>query len=313
MATRRPSERGLRKRAVETLVSSAEWITRHLDLFAPSDAKVPEQMKAATELAMFYGYTAAWWRPEIQGQLVAMREFLINLFADPTLAHWMRRLPCHYVHYATGYLALRVAGERLPAFEEAISRARRSGYPRAIEKTPYSEMASQYSHWKAGLRAKPPTFGAFFRGTTLMRCRNPVYISTPEAYSITHTLFYATDIAGPCPNMLAEDRRRAVDIVETLLIHYWRKNDLDLTGELLLNLVALDQWTTTLFEDAFTALLTAQREDGAVPGPQFSTNCSQPNRGETFDGCYHTTLVAMFLCGAYVYRTQGDVRQPNAS
>jgi hypothetical protein len=113
--------------------------------------------------------------------------------------------------------------------------------------------------------------------------------------------------------MPATDRRRVCDLVETLLIHYWRKADWDVTGELLLNLIALDQWTTTLFEDAFADLLAAKREDGTVPGPQFSTNTLPPSRRQTFDGCYHTTLVAMFLCGAYVYRTRGDVWQYSAS
>jgi hypothetical protein len=295
------------------LIGGLEWLTQQFDLFTPSDVEVPDQMKAVTELAMFYGYTTKWWHPKFRRRLVPIRQFLADLFADEFLAHWMRRLPCHFAHYATGYLALRAAGERFPAFEEAISCLRRSGYPFVIEKTPYRELASQYSLWKAGLRAKPPTFGKYFRATSAVRFRSQVYLSTLEVYSVTHTLFYVADIAGPCLNMPETDRRRVCDLVETLLIHYWRKADWDVTGELLLNLIALDRWTTTLFEGAFADLLTAKREDGTVPGPQFSAIGAEPSRRQTFDACYHTTLVAMFLCGAYVYRTRGDVWQRSAS
>jgi hypothetical protein len=308
-----PTEALLRRRASELLVGGVEWVTQQFDLFTPSDVEVPDQMKAVTELAMFYGYTTKWWRPEFRRRLVPIRQFLADLFADEFLAHWMRRLPCHFPHYATGYLALRAAGERFPAFEEAISCLHRSGYPFVIEKTPYRELASQYSLWKAGLRAKPPTFGKYFLATSAARFRSPVYLSKLEAYSVTHTLFYVADIAGPCLNLPETDRRRVCELLETLLIHYWRKADWDVTGELLLNLIALDQWTTTLFEDAFADLLTAKREDGTVPGPQFSAICAEPSRSQTFDGCYHTTLVAMFLCGAYVYRTRGDAWRRSAS
>ncbi len=304
-------ERDVSYRALTSLISGINWITRHLDLLAPRDLQVAAQMKAPTELAMFYGYTARW-RPHMQRELALVKHFLVDLFDDLTLAHWLRRLPCNYPHYATGYLALRAAGERFPSFEEAISYVRLNGYPRIMEKTPFQELGSQHRLWKAGLRAKPPTLGATFRATSFGRGQNPIYLSVPEAYSITHTLFYVTDICGPPVNMSLADRHRATDLVGTLLIHYWRKRDWDLSGELLLNLVALDQWDTPLFQTAFDALLKAQRDDGAVPGPQFM-NLTQPNRKVSFDNCYHTTLVAMFLCRAYLHRTKRHDSEADAS
>jgi hypothetical protein len=304
MGMKKPGNLIARIRIQNSLSSSIEWTVRNLDLFAPKDASIPSQMKAATELAMFYGYTKLWMPHKLQQKLGPIRHFLVTLFDDPALSQWMRRLPCHYTHYATGYLALRAAGERLACFEEALCFTRRSGYPNAIEKLPYREMASQYDLWKAGLRIKPPSFRKFFRATSVGRICNPIYVSTPEVYSITHTLLYASDIAGPCTQLSAEEHCRTVDLVETLLVHFWRKADWDITGELLLNLVALNRWTTKLFNAAFRALLKAQGEDGTVPGPYvLPKRNSRPSRQQIFDGCYHTTLVAMFLYSAYLYRT----------
>jgi hypothetical protein len=297
-----------RKVAYDALIESIAWVIQELDLFSPSDITVPGQMKPITELAMLYGYTAQWWCPEIRKQLLPIGSFLVRMFTNSTLAHWMRRLPCNYAYYATGYLALRAAGERIQVFEEAILYLDRGGYPFAIEKLPYLEIAARYGLWKAGLRSKPPGIGMFFQRTSVARCRNPIYLSTQEVYSITHTLFYTTDIAGPCSDMPVLLRSRIVALLETLLIHYWRKSDWDVAGEILLNLVALDQFSTPFFGSAFSACISARLPSGAMPGPGFAAGNVALTRKKVFEGCYHTTLVAIFLWGAYLYRTKIDAQ-----
>jgi hypothetical protein len=91
-------------------------------------------------------------------------------------------------------------------------------------------------------------------------------------------------------------------IVEPLALHYWRKPDWDLTSELLLNLVALDRFETPLFCAAFTALQQNWRPDGSLPGPAFGQLASDASRRDVFERCYHTTLVALLLCGGLLHR-----------
>ena len=194
--------------------------------------------------------------------------------------------------------------------EEAANVLRRAGYPYGLEMTPYRELELQYLTWKAGISRKPPTWGAVYYRTTLARCRNPIYFSLPEVYSVTHTLFYLTDFAGPAA-IAPTDRELAISIVEPLALHYWRKPDWDLTSELLLNLVALDRFETHLFCAAFEALQQNWRPDGSLPGPAFGELASDASRRDVFERCYHTTLVGLLLCGALMHRVakRVEVRQ----
>ena len=88
---------------------------------------------------------------------------------------------------------------------------------------------------------------------------------------------------------------------------HWRKPDWDLTSELLLNLVALDRFETELFGAAFTAIQRNWRPDGSLPGPAFGELKSDASRRDIFERCYHTTLVALLLCGGLLHRVMEKV------
>ncbi len=298
---------------METLIASAQrsierglsWMTDHLELFVPDDPFNPENIKAMAELSILFG-SFSEWRVGARSQVVAERlaliqEVLVEFLSDPRISEWVRKLPAYFSPYIVAYLPARSAGIRIAGMEEAVKALRRAGYPQGLEMTPYRELELQYMCWKAGVLRRPPAWGEVYRRTTLARCRNPVYFSLPEVYSVTHTLFYLTDIAGPA-QIAAGERDRAIGIVEPLALHYWRKPDWDLTSELLLNLVALDRFETPFFQMAFEAILENWRPDGALPGPAFSERKNDASRRDVFEGCYHTTLVGLMLCGGYLFR-----------
>jgi hypothetical protein len=167
--------------------------------------------------------------------------------------------------------------------------------------------------WKAGISRRQPGYGSVFRRTTLSRSRNPIYFSLAEVYSVTHTLFYLTGFAGPATHIPRLEREKAVHVIELLAVHYRRKHDWDATSELLLNMIALDRFDTAFFESAFNAVMDAWRSDGKLPGPAFASLEAGATRKEVFDSCYHTTLVGLLLCGAYLHRTTaGGSRLRNA-
>jgi hypothetical protein len=280
------------------------WILERLDLFRPADPTSPDQLKEIAELSLLYGHVLPWVAEEYQGKLAPIGQFLCEFLGkDLTLAHWVRRAPSQYNPYIVAYLPLRSIGVRLPAFEEAVSALHSAGYPEALENTPYREMELQYLTWKAGVGRSRPNWGRLYQSTVMRRGGNPIYFSIHDVYSVTHTLLYLTDVCGPRTDMPATERQRAIKIVESLLVHYWRKPDWDITCELLINLVALSHYETPLFTAALNAVANVWRRDGALPGPHFSEKHVKSDQKLLFRDCYHTTLVGLILCAAYLHRS----------
>lgn len=279
------------------------WIDSHLEYLLPEDWRNPEHIKEIAELSILYSAFVSWRVADRERDLGKMAGLLHHFLDDRKISDWVRKLPTHYSPYVVAYLPLRAIGARIAGFEEAIAAMRHSGHPRALETNPYRELELDHLTWKAGLRREAPGCAGVYQRTSLARCVNPVYSSVPEVYSITHTIIYVTDIAGSL-KMPAAERAKAVSIVEPLAVHYWRKRDWDLTGELLLNLVSLDRSDTPLFRAAFVALLDAWRADGALPGPGPAELKEDTPVREVVTHCYHTTLVGLLLCGAYLYRAK---------
>jgi hypothetical protein len=277
------------------------WIREHLSFFLPADLSDSDTLKEISELALLCGNLSHWSDARGRTELRVITEFLAEFLSTPELVHFARKSPSHY-NYLIAYLSLRAAGYRNPAYEEALVAIKRMNYATAIELVPYRSMELQHIRWKAGLSKRRPNWGPTYRATTLGRCRSPVYLTNADVYSITHTLFYLTDFSGPTPQMPSCERRRAQELVETLVVHYCRMRNWDIVAELLVNLVALDYADRLVFEISTKELLDAWREDGALPGPTFSDSAESAQPAYVFKHCYHTTLVGLLFCAAYVHR-----------
>jgi hypothetical protein len=280
------------------------WVARNTLRFLPSDPSDPETMKQISELALVYGHTLQWLSPDSKS-LDTVGEFLLCFLQRAEISHFLRKRPAYYNAYSFAYLALRMTGTRLEGFERALAAAHRAGYPAACEKIPFRAMELEYLRWRAGLTRHEPAWELLYRATTLTRCKNPAYLVNWEVYSITHTLFYWTDFCGPASKMRRRECNRAVELLEIILVNYWRRANWDIVGELLLNLVALDRSGTPLFALCADSWLNAWRSDGTIPGPKFAPEVEQPSEDYIFERCYHTTLVGLLLCAAYSYRSIG--------
>jgi hypothetical protein len=308
----------LRHRARVCSERAWKWLACNLERFLPSDPSNPESMKQISELALLYAQLTQWLKTEQKTAVIeveAVGTFLLDFFSRMDIIQFSRKRPSHYSAYIIPYLALRASGKYIAGYEDALIHLHRAGYPEACEKPPYRAMELQYARWKAGLSQQRPDWKANYHITTLGLCRNPTYLLKWEVYSITHTLFYLTDFSGPAPQMPPNESKRVGDLVEVLLVHYWRKIDWDIVGELLLNLVALNRDDKPLFALCASAFLTAWHNDGTMPGPTFIARTDEANEDYIFKHCYHTTLVGLLLCGAYLYRSacdEGDAKN-NAS
>lgn len=285
------SQRGLR------------WISKHLDQILPSDFSDPEKFKEISELALFYGVIDRWQIADCTRPQKTIRKFLLGFLGNREIAQYGRKLPAHYAALFVAYLGIRMAGHRIQSYESALKILDRGGYPDSLEAVPFRKMEMQYVQWKAGLSQHRPSWGPTYRGTTLARCRTPLYLTNWEVYSITHTLFYQLDFAGPRFEMPIDERRRALSLTECLLVHYWRRADWDICAELLLNQIALDvEGSHVVFREATAAVFRAWRQNGALPSSSLSPALPRRSDEVDFRRYFHTTLVATLFCFALLYR-----------
>ena len=297
---------GLLQLVLDAWDAGLAWTVRHLPRFVPADPTHPPDFKQITELALFYGVTSAWHRHEQSRSFELIGRFLVDVLGAPLLAQQAQKLPAYYNPYFLAYLPLRSVGDVLPRFEEALDVVTRAGYPAATEDLPYRELEWQYVTWKARIRVDPPSWQRAYEATTLARARNPIHLRRADAYSVTHTLFYLTEYGYGRPRLSGSDLRRVIDIVEALTVVYCRNDDWDLVGELLLNLVGLDEAETPLFCACAEALLRVQHADGSVPQGRAAAP-EESDDAKKFDHCYHPTLVMMLFCGAYIHRSRRNV------
>jgi hypothetical protein len=132
------------------------------------------------------------------------------------------------------------------------------------------------------------------------------------AYAITHALFYLTDFGVRPAPLKAVEMNRVVDLVEGLLLHYWRTGNWDLVGELLVNLNCIDlncfdRCCSDIYAGAAGAYDAAWRADGAL-SPRRSNVGGASGDEETFGTCYHPTLVAVLYCATGMNALQRRTR-----
>jgi hypothetical protein len=132
---------------------------------------------------------------------------------------------------------------------------------------------------------------------------NLIEMTNDDAYVITHTIFYLSDFGARLDFAIPVKQRRDLSwVVHHLLGMCVREGHWDLVGELLLCCHSLRLTGSPLYTVGWRAFLTAQRPDGAVPGPhydpaQLNALAASDRREYLFQSCYHTTLVAA-LAGA---------------
>jgi hypothetical protein len=144
-----------------------------------------------------------------------------------------------------------------------------------------------------GFASTLPTLPALVDQSIVAGAPDPLAIRDDEAYAVTHVVFYGTDFGAR--------RMRATpalaDLCRTMLGVYLGLGDLDLAGEFLLSLSALDAPDCALVGAGWRAVTGAQRPDGAVPSALYDASRWQRLAGDRADAylfgtCHHTTMVA---------------------
>lgn len=224
-------------------------------------------------------------------------DFALPIFGDPRFRERRFREPEKMVPHMLLAIALERCG-LLP--REAYTRHTQAlievSSVMAASLPPHRTMELRYVLDLGGLPHRLPSYSTLYRRTLLRHNVNPIYVTSAEAYVVTHVIFYLSDLGSRRVSGL---REREVDgarrLVHELLGIYLVAGNWDLVAELLLAWDCLEGAASALYEFGWSCLLAAQRDDGAIPGTSFgrAEACGEVDKpARMFESCYHATLVA---------------------
>ncbi|PTL39103.1 DUF6895 family protein [Alkalicoccus saliphilus] len=280
---------------------SLSWLNKHLDSFSPTrnNNLCLDGVKAFSELSLLYTYLKKRNHLEFEAEISNWQSFFENHLKNKLYAEAVRKRPKEAYHMMFPYLQLRSTGYKSGYYEESHQYMINWGHYDSIELVPFRKMDLEYFLWKSDLQGEPDWI-KHFPSTILGRFQSTITLDESAAYSITHTLFYMTDFGNRSLSLSQSDIDEIANVLEALLIHYWRVGHYDLMGELLINLTFLEKNNTYLYRNARNAFLNAWNEDGSIPAMKNKRNESEQSE---FSFCYHTTLVGVLLCAVEINKT----------
>ncbi|MDV3513555.1 hypothetical protein [Stenotrophomonas sp. C1657] len=181
-------------------------------------------------------------------------------------------------------------------------RARASGYFHSVLRIPFRDMDYHYMMSKVVSGGGPGALEGGFAMTAFGLGKNPCSYTVNDIYSLTHALFYLTDMGAIELDRLtlgvADGRlRQTLMILVAMLL---RGDNNDVLGELLICVricgLSLDGFEQRLCAQALAKILSGMAPDGCVPSSARSIERAACGNAKFLE-VYHTTLVASILLG----------------
>ena len=279
---------------------SIEWLCRHEDDFKIARAAndpVPWQVKPIAELMFLltalkrHGLRSASLDRLSEGALTDAAKFDWHELAayDPSAATGMA-LVADFFH----------CQERPAPFDDRFfSFLNDIGYFEGMDRLPYRDMDLAYNLARVVSTDYEKDIAVWFRSTAFGRRQHVVRYSIDDVYSLTHAIFYLTDLGLRAPDTLldAETAERLRTELATLTGAMLRADNTDVLGELLLCWLFCGIERTGLngiiFEHGLRQMMAAVTDGAVAPTVAIFR---QARAGEaTFKQLYHTTLVGAFL------------------
>ena len=298
----------VRKEADEIYESAQDWINQNMKYFDltinRASASDELQFKAFIELLfmadMFYPATL-FHKKLIQKIIdlaihvshnVSFAKYFLN---DPSLVSGGQEM----IIFKENYKVKDIFDDK-DRFKSMVG----AGIDLLARRTPYRLLDSSYSMHKAGVKTMSESDETYYKMTVLPNKRfNYLYLSDSSAYSITHTLFYITDMGRKHPSYL--DYNRITLILRSMIIFYACKGNMDILGECLLDLAfinadeLLNMRQDPLVLACFELIRKAQNNSGYVYSPRHLDDSKMTDEDVFFEN-YHTSMVS--LGAAYAFR-----------
>lgn len=174
------------------------------------------------------------------------------------------------------------------------------GYFEGMDRLPYRDMDLAYNLGRVVSPDYERDIPRWFSATAFGRRQHSVRYTIDDIYSLTHAVFYITDLGHRPPESLldSETANRLRAELVTLTAAMIRADNADVLGELLLCWIFCDvernRLNQAILNHALYQMFAAVTKDGAV-APS-ATIFRQAKEGRaTFKQLYHTTLVGAFL------------------
>ena len=290
-------------RDVEAMVDRAlGWVVSQLDEFDPFLGGRPFEIRHAQKLAelatMLHGYvglTGDGDSPEVRRILDLVR----STQKSRELCDRILRAPAEFVLYCILYGVMRARGEDDLAQREILQRAVDAGLLEQSERVVHRQMdVSLHLEW-GGFRHDWPSLEELCADSILGQHPRPLFLDENALYAITHVVMFLYGF-GLRPAGASLETVEVRDMLSSLLVVSCQERHWDLLAELLLCWDCIAFAPTPVYERAWQALLAAQEEDGAMPGPESALTLGAPY----FSHHYHTTLVSI-LAGALCLQRSG--------
>src|SRR5699024_6114010 len=168
-----------------------------------------------------------------------------------------------------------------------------------FNKSPFRILDLKYSLNRIDVFPKLPSSKELYKQTTLAK-EQPIHtLTNMELYSMTHVLFYLTDMVH---NSIKEilDNEEIEEIKRKIVVSLYlsvKKGNIDILGELLICLSFLSNCfdeasdLKEMYEISWEKIVNSQHRKGFIP-PFKNTNLVSSNQDE-FELNYHSTTVAL--------------------
>ena len=278
-----------KREAFEIQFNAFKWIENNLNYFSLYNAAIIDRnrIKAFVELVFLVNFLEDSSKKNLS-KIKRFIEFEINNFDfESALIHDIDALA------GIAVIEEYCINNGISKYNALLNKVVDNKIDIMLQKTPFRILDLSYSLSKAGIKSNLGSNYSLYKKTFLGKNKNLCYVSPMGAYSITHTIFYLTDMG----RSLMED---SIDInkinskLVNLMAYYLFINDMDITSELIMCKFFIknvwNQKEINLLNEIIEKIKELQAKDGRVPPPKYRREF---NKEMEFFQCYHTTLVVI--------------------
>lgn len=228
-----------------------------------------------------------------------------------------------FIHFdPDGLAGLAIAGEFLTLTDHPsrasviweLEKFTAARFDCSLAKVPFRKMDLKYSLQRAGVTSEITDFSDLYHYTAAGQDIPNTYMTDHDAYSITHTIFYITDMG--CSSLTDKEYHLPSlkeKVLKFLGIYICLEN-LDITSELLMCSsflhINMDKDNhKPLYEAAWNKIYQGRMKEGNVPSITYHHKpglTGEQRREDVFKHCYHTTLVAAGAAHACLRAERND-------
>lgn len=280
------------------------WIVRNLEEFDPFKDGRPFEFKHGQkvgELAILLHAYASLSGDHNSEPVQRILSLLVSIQKNPAFTDRLLRSPKEFILFAEVYASLRSCGHDDLDQRELIQRVIDARFFDHSERLPHRAMDIVSCLEWGDFRHPLPSLESLYDSSILGRLPNAGFLDEDAVYFLTHVIMFLYSFGTRTDISVPPDQREGLEsLLSNLLIAHCEEHHWDLLAEVLLCWDCIGFPPTFVSARAWEELLKIQRDDGAIPGPEWAEKLRQSQKIDEsgsaevyFDHHYHTTLVSI--------------------